>query len=209
MDGDVAPLDDLVDLCERHNAILVIDEAHSTGVFGKSGRGLTEQFCLEGKIPVVMGTLSKAIGSVGGFIAGKHVLKETLTNFCRPFIYTTAPSPSASAAALTALELITKDKTLRSRLWANVQFLRESLKEAGFDLMRSEGPIVPIRASHAAETLRFRDDLRKQGFIISAIRAPSVPRGTDRLRLSVSASHGFSQIRSLVRAMKKTRERLP
>ena len=203
MDGDVAPLDELLELCERQCAVLVIDEAHSTGVFGRSGRGLTEQFHLEGKIPVVMGTLSKALGSVGGFIAGKRALKETLHNFCRAFIYTTAPSPSASASAMEALGIIEKHSIFRKKLWENIRFLREALTESGFDLMGSEGPIIPIQMSDSVKTLRFRDQLKKEGFIVSAIRPPTVPRGTDRLRLSVSAAHSKAQMTSLVRAMKK------
>ena len=102
MDGDVAPIPELVRLCEKHDAILMVDEAHSTGVYGKTGRGLTEHFDVSGRVPVVMGTLSKALGAVGGFVAGSAVLKEALVNFCRPYIYTTAPSPAASAAALAA-----------------------------------------------------------------------------------------------------------
>ena len=203
MDGDVAPLDDLLTVCEKRGAILLIDEAHSTGVFGKKGRGLTEYFGLEGKIPVVMGTLSKALGSVGGFAAGKRTLRETLHNFCRPFIYTTAPSPQASAAAMAALQLIEKDGGPRFRLWENVKFLRGALNEAGFDLMGSEGPILPIRIDDTAQTLRLRDSLKKEGFVVSAIRPPTVPKGTDRLRLSVSAAHSRPQMAAFVRALKK------
>ena len=203
MDGTVAPLDELLHLCGRHGAILVIDEAHSTGVFGKNGRGLTEQFGIEGKVPVVMGTLSKALGSVGGFIAGKKALKETLHNFCRPYIYTTAPSPPASAAALSALEVIEKDGVLRKKLWENIKFLREALSGAGFDLTGSEGPIIPIRVGDVRKTLRLRNTLTKAGFIVSAIRPPTVPKGTDRLRLSVTAAHRCPQIISLVRILKK------
>ncbi len=206
MDGDVAPLDQLFQICKRHRAILVIDEAHSTGIFGKSGRGLTEHFCLEGKIPVVMGTLSKALGSAGGFVVGKNLLKKTLNNFCRPFIFTTAPSPAASAAALAALRLIKKSSALREKLWENVKFLRGTLNEAGFDLMDSEGPIIPIQIGDSAKTLHLRDKLKREGFVVSAIRPPTVPKGTDRLRLSVSSTHSRGQLESFVQAIKKTRQ---
>ncbi len=208
MDGTVAPLDDLLGICERYGAILMVDEAHSTGVFGKSGRGLTEQFGLEGKIPVVMGTLSKALGSVGGFVVGRRALKETLVNFCRPFIYTTAPSPAASAASLRALQLVEKDSTLRKRLWENVKFLREALQTAGFKLMHSQGPIIPILIGDAAKTIALRDVLKKENFIVSAIRPPTVPKGTDRLRLSVSAAHTRLQLFSFMSAMKKIKDRV-
>ena len=207
MDGDVAPLGDLLDLCERHNALLIIDEAHSTGVFGKTGRGLTEHFGIEGRAPVVMGTLSKALGSVGGFIAGKREIRETLHNFSRPFIYTTAPSPLASAAALSALTLIEKDASARTRLWNNVKFMRETLLGAGFDLMDSEGPILPILTRDTAKTLRLKNRMKAEGFIVSAIRPPTVPKGTDRLRISLSAAHGRAPMASFVRHLKKAWDR--
>jgi 8-amino-7-oxononanoate synthase len=203
MDGDVAPLGDLVDLCEKQEAILMIDEAHSTGVYGKTGRGLTEHFGVSSRVPVVMGTLSKALGSVGGFIAGSAVLRETLVNFSRPYIYTTAPSPAASGAALAAVEVIQKTPKLRERLWDNVRLLRGSLEGLGLDLMGSEGPIVPIRVGDPARAMKIKAQLKRNGFIVSAIRPPSVPRGTDRIRLSVSAAHTTGQIGGLLAAFKK------
>jgi 8-amino-7-oxononanoate synthase len=208
MDGDVAPIADLVDLCEKNEAILMIDEAHSTGVYGKTGRGLTEHFGVSGKVPVVMGTLSKALGSVGGFIAGSALLRETLVNFCRSFIYTTAPSPAASGAALAALDVIKTTPQLREKLWDNSRRLREGLKSLGLDLMGSEGPIVPISVGDAARVVKIKALLSQDGFLVSAIRPPSVPRGTDRIRLSVSAAHTAGQIDGLLAAFKKIRTKV-
>ena len=211
MDGDVAPLDRLLEVCEQRDAILMIDEAHSTGVFGATGRGLTEHFGLSGKIPIVMGTLSKALGSVGGFVCGNLPLKETLINRCRQFIYTTAPVPAASAAAMESLRMIEEETDtigLRKTFWDNIHFLRSSLKEFGFDLMESEGPIVPILIGNTKKTLALRDYLRKEGIWAPAIRPPTVPKGASRLRLSVLATHSRSQLMSFVRIMKKAKERL-
>ncbi len=207
MDGDVAPLNHLLELCESHGAILMIDEAHSTGVFGKHGRGLTEHYKLSSKIPIVMGTLSKALGATGGFVAGDKVLIKWLLNTARPYIYTTAPTPSASGAALEAVQVIRDEPELRKKLWNNISRVRESLLELGYDLMNSTGPIIPVRAKSTTQALKMKDLLKKEGFFVPAIRPPSVPKGTDRLRLSLSSSHQTASIESLLRAFKKMRDK--
>ena len=152
-----------------------------------------------------MGTLSKALGSVGGFIAGSPLLRETLVNFCKTFIYTTGPSPCASAGAMEALAVLEDTPSIRQKLWRNVADLRGQLISAGFDLMDSEGPIIPILISDTAKVLRFKEYLKKEGFFVPAIRPPTVSRGTDRLRISVSASHTAEQMTALVKSMKKIR----
>lgn len=205
MDGDLAPLPELARLCRRTDSMLMIDEAHSTGVYGRTGRGIGEHFGVADDVSVVMGTLSKALGSVGGFVCGSGLLKESLVNFCRPYIYTTAPSPAASAAALEALTVIEETPGLRARLWENVRLLRTGLRETGWDLMGSEGPIIPVRLGDAARVMRLKESLKKQGLFVSAIRPPSVPAGTARLRLSVSAAHRPEQITRLLSAFKKLR----
>lgn len=207
MDGDLAPLPELAALCKQHDATLYVDEAHSTGVYGKTGRGLMEHFGL-GPHPhiVVMGTLSKALGGIGGFVAGTRILRETLVNFCRPYIFTTAPSPAASAAAIEAISILEKTPGLLKQLRFHTAALRQRLKEQGFDLMGSEGPIVPVRVGDPAKAMRAKEKLKKRGFIVSAIRPPSVPEGTDRLRLSVSAAHTAEQIHALVEAFKKEKD---
>lgn len=203
MDGDLAPLPELSRVCRNHDAMLMIDEAHSTGVYGRAGGGIGEHFGVSGAADIVMGTLSKALGSVGGFIAGSRLVRETLLNFCRTFIYTTAPAPSASAAALRALRLIEKIPALRQRLWRNTGAVRHGLEELGLDLMGSEGPIIPIRAGSSERALKIQEKLKRAGFFVPAIRPPSVPSGTDRLRLSVSTAHTSAQIDGLLSAMKK------
>ena len=155
---------------------------------------------------MVMGTLSKALGSVGGFIAGPRILRETLVNVCREFIYTTGPSPSASAAALASLDVMEDTPSLRRKLWSNTVFLRKLLTKEGFDLMDSEGPIIPILIADTRRTLKLKKYLKKEGFAVSAIRPPTVPKGTDRLRVSVSAAHSEEQLADLARALKKARK---
>lgn len=205
MDGSVAPLDRLLETCERHGALLMVDEAHSTGVYGPRGRGLTEHFKLMGRIPVVMGTLSKALGSSGGFIAGKRQLIDTLTNKARTFIYTTAMTPASSAAALAALRCIESEPYLRQRLWDNTGRLRRSLELMGWELGRSEGPVIPVMIGSSAKAVKLSSLLFKQGVFAPAIRPPTVPKGTDRIRLSVSAAHTRSDIEKAERAFRRAR----
>ena len=201
MDGDVAPLDEILSVCGKTDSLLMVDEAHSTGVFGKRGRGLTERFGLEGKIPVVMGTLSKALASSGGFVAGKSVLIKTLVNRAHEFIYTTAPVPAASAAALASLEWIEKNPGKLKDFWGLIHETRLCLKDAGFNLMESEGPIIPIFIGNTKKTLKVRDFLKKKGILVSAVRPPTVPKNTDRLRISLKATHTRAQIEQLTGAL--------
>ncbi|MBI3252678.1 MAG: 8-amino-7-oxononanoate synthase [Candidatus Omnitrophica bacterium] len=208
MDGDAAPLAGLAEVCAEKKAILYIDEAHSTGVFGKSGRGMTEHFNLSGQIDVVMGTLSKAFGSVGGFVAGKNILRETMVNRSREFIYTTAPAPASSAAALAALDVIENKPEIRKKLWENIRFVREALLGMGFDLMDSEGPIIPVRIGESAKVLRLKEFFSEEGIFVSAIRPPTVPRGTDRIRVSIMATHTKDHLNEMLSAFKKVRKQI-
>lgn len=207
MDGRVAPLKELLERCERHGALLMIDEAHSTGVYGKSGRGLTEHFGLAGKVPVVMGTLSKALGSAGGFIAGDRTMIDMLVNRARSFIYTTAPAPAASGAALASLRLIEKNATRTKKLWQNIRDARERLTALGLDLGGSEGPVIPVMVRDTARTLRLSRQLRSCGIFAPAIRPPTVPKDTDRIRLSISASHSAEDIGRLADSLKNAKKR--
>ncbi len=205
MDGDVAPIPQILDACRKHEAMLMIDEAHSTGVYGKNGRGLSVQLGLEGQVDVVMGTLSKALGSAGGFIAGKKTLKRLLVNRARTLIYTTGPSPAASACALESLKVLSGKQNLVSRLWENTAIVRKGLGKLGLDLMGSEGPIIPVKVGDTAKVLALRDFLRKKGVFAPAVRPPTVPRGGDRLRLSVTAAHGKEELTRLLGALEKAK----
>lgn len=202
MDGDLAPLPDLVRICKETDSYLLVDEAHSMGVFGDTGAGLTEYFGLQGKIDFVMGTLSKMLGSVGGYVCGSQAMKNYLVNRARQFIYTTAPSPVASAAALAAVRVLRANPSLRQTLWKNTTRLRAALADMGFDLMGSEGPIIPVKMKNTAAAVRAQDYLRSKGHCVVAIRPPTVPKHTDRLRISVSAAHSEEDVESLIRALK-------
>ena len=208
MDGHVAPLDRILEVCKKRGAMLMIDEAHSTGVFGRTGRGLTEHYGLSGQIDVVMGTLSKALGSVGGFVSGGALLSQVLTNRAKEFIYTTAPSPPASAAALASLDLLEKEPARLGDLRSKTLRLRQGLCGLGLDLMGSEGPIIPIRIGDSKKALAVKSFLEAEGYFAPAIRPPTVPKGTDRIRLSVTALHSNGEIDGLVAAIKEGKRRL-
>jgi 8-amino-7-oxononanoate synthase len=195
MDGDLAPLPEIVKLAKAYGALTMIDEAHATGVIGSRGKGIEEHFGLEGKVDIVMGTLSKALGSLGGFVAGSSELIDYLKNKARSFIYTTALPASACAAALAALELIESEPSLLRNLRINSRFLREEISRinsADFHsgtetLVSGSVPIVPIIIGDANKAVEISDKLFAQGFLLSAIRPPTVPEGTARLRVTLTA----------------------
>lgn len=201
MDGDIAPLDKLVAVCREHDAALHVDEAHATGVFGHRGAGLCEHFGLEGRVDVVMGTLSKALGSVGGYVAGGQWLRRYLIHRSRTFIYTTGPAPAASAAALAALEVIERSAATRKKLWSNTDLLRSQLRMRGYDLGCSSGPIVPVFVRDAKRATAARDRLLRQGLYVPAMRYPTVAQGQERLRITVSAAHTTEDLMMLVDAL--------
>ena len=208
MDGDLAPLPDLVCVKKEYGAILMIDEAHGTGVFGKTGRGVAEYFGVEEEIDISMGTLSKAIGVFGGFVAGSRVLIDYLINFSRPFIFATAPPPAIAAACLESLRLIEEDAGLREKLWANVALVRKTLSELGFETTETESPIIPIMVGSEEKALKVSAFLADQGIFIPAIRYPTVARGKARLRLTVSTRHHSRDLEKLFTALRKAKELL-
>ncbi len=205
MDGDLVPLPKLIQICRDNQAKLYLDEAHSVGVYGAQGGGLTQHFKLTGRVDVVMGTLSKALGSVGGYIAGSAALREFLIQKARSFIYTTGPAPSASAAALESLRVIKTTPSLRKKLWANVDFLRQTLVSQDYDLMGSEGPIIPVRIGQTRLALQCQEFLRKKGIHAVCIRPPTVPKNTDRIRVSVTATHKHSELDYVAKSFKQMR----
>jgi 8-amino-7-oxononanoate synthase len=189
MDGDIAPLPEIVKLTRRYETWLLVDEAHATGVLGEAGRGSLEHFGISSEGILQMGTLSKAMGSLGGFIAGPREVIEILKNRARSFIYTTSLPAASVAAALAALRLIQEEPGLRRRLWENVAIWTRGLAEAGHELISKESPIVPIRVGNLEETMRFSQQLFEQGVFAPGIRPPTVPLGSCRIRTSVTALH--------------------
>jgi 8-amino-7-oxononanoate synthase len=202
MDGVLAPLPELCELARRHDALVLVDEAHATGVFGRHGRGSAELLDVEGSVAVRVGTLSKAVGSVGGFVTGSRVLIDWLWNRARPQIFSTAAPPSACAAAWAALEIIEAEPELRSTLLNNSERMRSAIQELGLDTIPGgTGPIVPVILSDASLTLRVADGLEQRGFLVGVMRPPSVPPDSSRLRIAVSAVHEPRMIEGLLSAL--------
>lgn len=189
MDGDLAPLADITAAARRHDAWLVVDEAHATGVFGPTGGGLAEQLDLTGDVDVHLGTLSKALGSLGGFVAGSRTLIDWVLNAARTFVYTTALPPPVVAAARAATAVMQAEPELRARLWSNAATLRALLEGAGFTLAASASPILPVLVGDADAAVRLADALLDRGVLVPAIRPPTVPEGTARLRVTPMATH--------------------
>ncbi len=189
MDGDLAKLREIVDLARRHNAWTMVDEAHATGVFGRSGRGLVDHFGLTGKIDVIMGTLGKALGGFGAFAAGSRKLVDFLINRSRMLIFTTALPPEVCAGSLAALGILEQEPERIARLHQLSAGFRDRLKEAGLDLCGSVTPIVPVRIGPEEKTLAIARELWNEGIFAIAIRPPTVPEGTCRIRTTVMATH--------------------
>jgi 8-amino-7-oxononanoate synthase len=199
MDGDFADLPRLADLKRRYDALLIVDEAHATGIFGRQGRGVAELMQVEEAIDVTVGTLSKALGGIGGFIAASTEIIDLLVNVAGPFIYTTALPPAACAAALAALDLIEREPQRREKLLSLANRLRAELGDRlGFDLGGSTSQIVPIIVGEAEAAVQLSRRLEEGGFLIPAIRPPTVPRGRSRLRISLSAGHDPADVDRLV-----------
>ncbi|MBP9734016.1 MAG: aminotransferase class I/II-fold pyridoxal phosphate-dependent enzyme, partial [Candidatus Omnitrophica bacterium] len=212
MDGDRAPLQKIIEACEAAGAMLLVDEAHAFGVYGESGRALLHEDgmkhtgkSLTSRVTAVVGTLSKSLGSQGGFVAGSAEFIDYLINKARTFIYTTGVSPMVCGAALASLDIIEKSDTLRLALWERVAYTRRKLQALGFDLAGSEGPIIPIFIGDTQRTLALAERLREAGILGVAIRPPTVPKGSDRIRLTVTAKHTHEDIDRLVSALERSR----
>jgi 8-amino-7-oxononanoate synthase len=207
MDGDLAPLSDLVELAEQHAAMLMIDEAHATGVFGNSGRGVAEFFGIEQEIPIRMGTLSKALASAGGFVAGSRVLIDWLANRARPYIFSTAHPPAIAAAAIAALDIIRDEPHCRIELLQNAATLREKFSTTcGFpSAATAAGQIIPLVIGSAEATMQHASTLRRRGLFVPGIRPPSVPEGQSLLRVSLSYSHTAAMLDQLAVALGEIR----
>lgn len=207
MDGDLAGLADLADLADRAGAMLLVDEAHATGVYGPDGRGAASECGVADRVPVRVGTLSKALGAQGGFVAGSRRLIDWLINRARPLIYSTALAPAVAAAARRALAIAIAEPCRRDHARRLSQSLTQLLREAGFAVAATTGPIVPVILGDPEATVSFAAMLRERGFLVSAIRPPSVPAGTSRLRISMTAAHTEEDVLGLAKAMVEIQSR--
>jgi glycine C-acetyltransferase/8-amino-7-oxononanoate synthase len=203
MDGDLAPLPELAALAESHEADLYIDDAHGTGVMGAHGRGTVEHFGLERHIPLQMGTLGKALGSSGAFIAGSDQSIQYLLHRCRSFMFATAPPPSSAAAAAAALQIAEREPERRCRLWDNRNRLWTGLHRLGFTLAPTVSPILPIVIGAAETAVRFSEELLAHEVLAPAIRPPTVPPKTSRIRVTVTSEHTAAHIDQALAAFER------
>ena len=194
MDGDLAPLPALAEVCNAHQALFMVDEAHSTGVFGAQGRGLVSHYGLQDTVNISMGTLSKALGSYGGFACCSVAMQDYLTNYARPFIYSTALPPTVIGPVHQALRFLQSTPDAGRKLLERSARLRKKLQTHGIDTGNSESPIIPLMVGDEKLAIRISESLREKGILAVAIRPPTVPNGTSRIRLTVTLGHEESLI---------------
>ncbi len=203
MDGDLAPLDDIVSIAKSYNALTYVDDAHGSGVLGKSGRGTIDHFGLHGEVDFIVGTLSKAIGVVGGYVATKHNVKEWLLHRARPLLFSTALPPAATAATIESVKMLMESESHTKKLWDNAKYFKEGLKDLGFDIGHSQTPITPVMIGEASKTMAFSKALLEEGVFVSGIVFPTVPKGTGRCRAMISASHTKENLDEAIEAFEK------
>ena len=189
MDGDLGPLPALCDLAEEYGCIMMVDDAHASGVFGANGRGTIDHFGVHGRVDVQVGTLSKAIGALGGYVAGSRSLIEFLYHRARPFLFSTSHPPSVAASCLAALDVLLEEPQLIDRLWENTRFFKAGLQALGFDTGISESPITPVIVGDGALAMRLSDRLFEEGVFAQGIAFPTVARDKARVRTIVTATH--------------------
>ena len=208
MDGDIAPLPQIVELAERYDAIVMVDDAHASGVLGKNGRGTVDHFGLHGRVHIQLGTLSKAIGVLGGYVAGSQVLRDYLIHRARPFLFSTSHPPAVTAACLAAIEVLLTEPERIERLWANTRFFKDGLKNLGFDTGNSETPITPVIVGDEALAMKLSDKLFEYGVYAQGIVYPTVPKGKARVRTIVTAVHTKEDLEAALHAFEKAGKEL-
>ncbi len=194
MDGDIAPLDEIYQVTQNHDAILMVDDAHGEGVLGRGGRGIVDHFDLHGKVDIEVGTLSKAFGVVGGVVAGNETIVEWLRQRGRPFLFSSAMTVPDAAACLAAIDLLEESTELVDRLWENTRYFKREMSSLGFDTGNSATPIVPVMLGEAPLAQQFSRLLFENGVFAMAIGFPTVPRGKARIRVMISAAHGVEDL---------------
>jgi len=208
MDGDIAPLPDLVAAAEEFGAIMMVDDAHASGVLGRQGRGTIDHFRLHGRVHIQVGTLSKAFAGLGGYVAGSQTLVDYLIHRARPLLFSTSHPPSVAASALEAVRLVQEDEGLIARLWENTRFFKEGLKRLGFDTGNSETPITPVIVGDEARAMQLSDRLFDHGVFALGIAFPTVPRGKARVRTIVTAGHTREHLERALEAFRRAGEEL-
>ena len=208
MDGDIAPLDKIYEVCEKYGVISMVDDAHGEGVLGRGGRGIVDHFGLHGKFDIEIGTLSKAFGVVGGVIAGKKVIIDWLRQRGRPFLFSSATTAADTAACMAAVDVLEESTELVDRLWANTQLFKAEMKKLGFDTGKSETPITPVILGENHVAQQFSRALFERGVFAMPIVFPTVPKGTARIRVMISAAHDPSDLEQGLEAFQKAGKEL-
>jgi len=208
MDGDLSPLPELATLAEEYGCIMMVDDAHASGVFGRQGRGTIDHFDVHGRVDVQVGTLSKAIGVLGGYVAGSRALIDFLTQRARPFLFSTSHPPAVVAACLGALDILEHDTTLIERLWANTRLFKAGLTALGFNTGASESPITPVIVGDATTAMTFSDRLFAEGVFAQGIGFPTVARDKARVRTIVTASHTNDELEQALAVFRKVGEEM-
>ena len=194
MDGDIAPLDKLVERAEAYGAAVMVDDAHATGVLGSNGRGTTDHFGLHGRVALNIGTLSKAVGVVGGYVCASQTVRDHLIHKARPFLFSSSHPPAVVAACIAAVDVLEQSTELIARLWQNTRHFKDGLRSLGFDIGRSETPITPVMCGEAPVAMQLSDLLLARGVFAQGIGFPTVPRGQARVRTIVTATHTTAQL---------------
>jgi len=208
MDGDIGPLPELTALAERHGAIMMVDDAHSSGVLGRNGRGTIDHFGLHGRVDIQVGTLSKAIGVLGGYVCGTKALIEFLYHRARPFLFSTSHPPGVAAACIAAFDILESEPERIEQLWANTRYLKKGLADAGFDTGMSETPITPVIVGQAARAFQLSDELFKEGVLATGIGFPTVAKDKARVRTIVNATHTREQLDRALDAFRRVGKRM-
>lgn len=210
MDGEIAPFDQIADLGGEYGAIVMVDEAHATGVLGDHGRGIASHFGIEGHLDIQMGTLSKAIGAVGGYIACSQKFRELMEHRARPFLFSTSPPPSVMATCIAAIDLLASDEgaELIGKLWENTDFFKKGLESWGFDTGNSQTPITPVMVGPGDLAMKFSTRLFEEGVFAMGIAYPTVPRGKARLRTIVIAQHTKEELETALETFERVGKEL-
>ena len=203
MGGDIAKLPEIVDLAEKYGAMTYVDDAHGSGVLGESGRGTVDHFNLHGRVDFSMGTLSKAIGVIGGYVAGSKTMYEWLSHRARPVLFSTSLPPAAVGAITEALHMLMESTEYTDALWDNSRYFKEKLGTLGFDIGNSETPITPVIIGEEAKSMEFSRKLLEKGVFVSAIVFPTVPKGKGRVRCMVTAAHTKEQLDTAVKVFEE------
>jgi glycine C-acetyltransferase len=204
MDGDIARLPDIVKIAKEFGAIVMVDDAHASGVLGRNGRGTVDHFDLHGQVDIQVGTLSKAIGVVGGYVAGSQTLIDYLVHRGRPILFSTSHPPAVTEACIEAFDILLEEPEIIDRLWSNARMFKEGLRRIGFDTGASETPITPIMVGDGAMAMEFSDKLFERGVFVVAVAYPTVPKGKARLRTIVTAAHTEDDLSQALEIIEKS-----